>query len=64
NLYIRSLFLNYEIAIFLYFKNDVAIIYRWAEKILADSTLNTQHMISSSVSLIDESILKIRTPLM
>lgn len=64
NLDIRSLFLNYEIATFLYSKNDVAKIYRWAEKILADSTQNTQHMISSRGSLIAESILKILTPLM
>ncbi|MDE4996750.1 phospholipase D-like domain-containing protein, partial [Francisella tularensis subsp. holarctica] len=46
NLDIRSLFLNYEIDTFLYSKNDVAKIYRWSEKILADSTQNTQHMIS------------------
>ncbi|NDS89767.1 cardiolipin synthase [Francisella tularensis subsp. holarctica] len=64
NLDIRSLFLNYEIATFLYSKNDVEKIYRWAEKILADSTQNTQHMISSRGSLIAESILKILTPLM
>ena len=64
NLDIRSLFLNYEIATFLYSKNDVTKMYEWADKILADSTQNTQHMSSNRGSLIAESILKILTPLM
>lgn len=64
NLDNRSLFLNYEIATFLYSKNDVEKIYQWANKILADSTQSTQHMTTSRGSLIAESILKILTPLM
>lgn len=64
NLDNRSLFLNYEIATFLYSKNDVEKIYQWADKILADSTQSTQHMTTSRGSLIAESILKILTPLM
>ncbi len=61
NLDNRSLFLNYEIATFLYSKNDVEKIYQWADKILADSTQSTQHMATSRGSLIAESILKILT---
>ncbi len=64
NLDNRSLFLNYEIATFLYSHNDVEKIYQWADKILADSTQSTQHMTTSRGSLIAESILKILTPLM
>nr|WP_235261405.1 phospholipase D-like domain-containing protein [Francisella sp. FSC1006] len=64
NLDNRSLFLNYEIATFLYSKHHVQEVYNWANKLLADSTLKTDHMSNKRSSLIVESILKILTPLM
>lgn len=64
NLDNRSLFLNYEIATFFYSSHHVAEVYTWANKLLADSTLDTKHMTTKRSSLIAESILKILSPLM
>lgn len=64
NLDNRSLFLNYEIATFFYSKKDVQKVFKWASKLLEDSTLKTDHMSNKRSSLIAESFLKILTPLM
>ncbi|AXA33886.1 cardiolipin synthase [Francisella adeliensis] len=64
NLDNRSLFLNYEIATFLYSSHHVGEVYKWATKLLEDSTLKTDHMSNKRSSLIAESFLKILTPLM
>lgn len=64
NLDNRSLFLNYEIATFFYSQHHVEQVYKWASKLLEDSTLKTDHMSNKRSSLIAESLLKILTPLM
>ncbi|ASG68230.1 cardiolipin synthase [Francisella halioticida] len=64
NLDNRSLFLNYEIATFIYSQDHVQKLYSWADKILADSSKDTDHMTTKRTSLLIESFMKILTPLM
>lgn len=64
NLDNRSLFLNYEVATFIYTPNEVKKLYSWAENILKDSTQNSSHLPTKRSSLIIEGIMKILTPLM
>ncbi|API86795.1 cardiolipin synthase [Francisella uliginis] len=64
NLDNRSLFLNYEIATFIYTPNEVKKLYSWAENILKESSQNSSHLPTKRSSLIVESIMKILTPLM
>ena len=64
NLDNRSLFLNYEIATFIYSQNHLEQLYDWANKILKDSTKDTNHMTTKRTSLLIESFMKILTPLM
>ncbi|MED7818439.1 MULTISPECIES: phospholipase D-like domain-containing protein [unclassified Francisella] len=64
NLDNRSLFLNYELATFVYTPNQVKKLYLWAENILKDSSQNSGHLPTKKSSLIVESIMKILTPLM
>ncbi len=64
NLDNRSLFLNYEIATFVYSTTQVAKLYQWAEGIIKDSDKDTSHMTEKKSSLFVESIIKILTPLM
>ncbi|MED7788826.1 cardiolipin synthase [Francisella sp. 19X1-34] len=64
NLDNRSLFLNYEIATFIYTPNEVKKLYLWAENILKNASQNSSHLPTKRSSLIIESIMKILTPLM
>jgi cardiolipin synthase len=64
NLDNRSLFLNYEIATFVYSTKEVAKLYKWAEKIISNSDKDASHMTDKKSSLFVESIMKILTPLM
>ncbi|BCD91038.1 cardiolipin synthase [Francisella halioticida] len=64
NLDNRSLFLNYEIATFIYSQDHVQKLYSWVDKILADSSKDTDHMTTKRTSLLIESFMKILTPLM
>ncbi|QIW10170.1 cardiolipin synthase [Francisella sp. LA112445] len=64
NLDNRSLFLNYEIATFVYTQSHLKQLYDWANRILADSTKDTNHMTTKRSSLLIESLMKILTPLM
>jgi cardiolipin synthase len=64
NLDNRSLFLNYEIATFIYTPSEVEKLYLWAENILNDASQNSSHLPTKRSSLIIESIMKILTPLM
>ncbi|WP_150466330.1 cardiolipin synthase [Francisella sp. SYW-9] len=64
NLDNRSLFLNYEIATFVYTQDHLKQLYDWANRILADSTKDTKHLTTKRSSLLIESLMKILTPLM
>ncbi|QIV94543.1 cardiolipin synthase [Allofrancisella frigidaquae] len=64
NLDNRSLFLNYELTTFIYTPKQVLKLYKWAEKIIGDSSQDTSHITNKRSSLIVESIMKILTPLM
>ena len=64
NLDNRSLFLNYEVATFIYSSKQVDKLYAWAERILKESNQDTSHMSTKRTSLFAESILKILSPLM
>ena len=60
----RSLFLNYEIATFVYSVKQVDKLYSWAKIILNASSKDSYHLTNKRSSLFAESILKILTPLM
>ncbi|AJI62342.1 PLD-like domain protein [Francisella tularensis] len=64
NLDNRSLFLNYEVATFIYTRKQVDKLYQWAENIIKDSDRDASHLPTKRSSLIVESIMKILTPLM
>ena len=64
NLDNRSLFLNYEIATFVYSIKQVDKLYAWAKIILNESSKDSYHLTTKRSSLFAESILKILTPLM
>ncbi len=64
NLDNRSLFLNYEVATFVYSTKQVDKLYAWAKSILDESSKDSYHLTNKSSSLFAESILKILTPLM
>jgi cardiolipin synthase len=64
NLDNRSLFLNYEIATFLYSHESVAKLYSWADKILKETSKDRNHISNKPSSLFVESIVKVLTPLM
>ena len=64
NLDNRSLFLNYEVATFIYSSQHIEKLYGWANNILKDSDTDTSHLSTKKSSLIIESIMKILTPLM
>ncbi|AEI36299.1 cardiolipin synthase [Francisella salina] len=64
NLDNRSLFLNYEIATFIYSPKQVKKLYTWAETVIEGSTQDASHLPTKRTSLIVESIMKILTPLM
>ena len=64
NLDNRSLFLNYEIATFLYSQESVAKLYSWADKILKETSKDQNHISNKPSSLFVESIVKVLTPLM
>ncbi|APC91542.1 MULTISPECIES: cardiolipin synthase [Francisella] len=64
NLDNRSLFLNYELATFIYTSKQVEKLYKWAEKLIKDSDRDASHLPTKRSSLIVESIMKVLTPLM
>ena len=64
NLDNRSLFLNYEVATFVYSVKQVDKLYVWAQTILDESSKDSYHLTNKRSSLFAESILKILTPLM
>ncbi|MFC4891689.1 cardiolipin synthase [Pseudofrancisella aestuarii] len=64
NLDNRSLFLNYEIATFVYSESSVAKVDKWAKNMLLQSSQDNDHISNKKSRLIIESIIKILTPLM